>query len=851
MSRFSLFVLVGLVGFSASVVSESRLTQDGAGPYLASLGRLTVPATAFDPALGGDASPGSGRVLAGQAAGAARVAGGESAEATHRAMLDRYCVGCHNERSNLPAARPLYLDKANVADVTADPALWEKVVVKLAVGAMPPQGLPRPEPAVLNGFSNYLVDNLDRHAAQLNNPGTFELHRLNRTEYRNAIRDLLAVDVDVTSLLPPDSSEFGFDNIASVLKLNAALLERYLTAAVRISTLAVGDQGAETTETVYPVRIDVTQNQHLDGLPLGTRGGTLVRHTFPADGEYLLSAALFRPVDNADSGIEGQDVPHEFQILVDGEVVHSSLIGGPADHAASVRNMAATREFVGERMKRRVRVTAGTHDVGFTFVERPARSQDIFQPPVRTSMDIHVGSERPKIIRAAVEGPFDVTGISDSPSRRRLFVCRPASTADEPRCARAILTTIARRAYRRPVSDADMGPVMAFYERGRAGGDFDAGLRSALPRILTSPAFLFRTESDPASVAAGGAHPVTDLELASRLSFFLWSSIPDEELLNLAARNRLRAPGVLDAQVRRMLIDPRSEALTKHFPDQWLALRNLEKTEPDLLGFAEFDDNLRRAFMTETELFFGAVLREDRSALDLINADYSFLNERLARHYGVPGVYGTDFRRVTLTDPNRRGLLGHGSILTLTSVATRTSPVFRGKFLITNILGLPTPIPPPNVPALAENTGGAAPRSVRERMEGHRRNPVCAACHRTIDPLGFALENFDAVGKWRDTTEAGTPVDTSGVFMDGSPVDGPGALRQVLTNRPGVFVGTLTERLLIYALGRGLEPYDMPVVRGIIRDAAQKDYRMMALVSGIVQSRPFQMRRKAGLDSTE
>ncbi len=472
-------------------------------------------------------------------------------------------------------------------------------------------------------------------------------------------------------------------------------------------------------------------------------------------------------------------------------------------------------------------------------------------PSIRNSQDIHVGSERPKLTRATIEGPFNVTGISESPSRARLFVCKPTGASDEARCAREILSTVARRAYRRPVTDEDLAPVMTFYERSRKGTDFEAGIRGALPRILTSPSFLFRTEQDAAALPVNAAHQVTDLELASRLSFFLWSSIPDDELLNLGIRNRLRAPGVLDAQVRRMLADERSVALTKNFPDQWLALRNLEKSAPDLLGFAEFDDNLRQAFKQETELFFGSLIREDRSALDLLNADYSFLNERLARHYGVPGVYGTDFRKVTLPDPNQRGILGQGSILTLTSAATRTSPVFRGKFLMTQILGLPAPIPPPNVPALAENGAAEAPRSVRERMENHRRNPVCAACHRTIDPLGFALENVNAVGKWRGTTEAGTPVDASGVFMDGSPMDGPSALRRVLTNRPNVFVGTLAERLLIYALGRGLESYDMPVVRGIVRDAGRNDYRMMAIISGVVHSRPFQMRRKVAQSDSE
>jgi cytochrome c5 len=774
----------------------------------------------------------------------------QSSTAPHKALLDRYCVTCHNERLKIPAGAPLLLDKLDVNDLAKDAATWEKVVRKLGVGAMPPQGSPKPEPAALTAFSAFVTTTLDRAALAANNPGVYQLHRLNRTEYQNAIRDLLAVEVDVTGLLPPDSSDFGFDNIASVLQVTPALLERYLTAAVRISTLAVGDPKVETVEEKFPVRLDVTQTAHVEGLPIGTRGGTLVRHTFPVDGEYVLSASLFRPVDNADSGIEGRDAPNEFQILIDGALVHSGMIGGPEDHAASVKNLTGARDAVAERMKVRTFVTAGPHDIGFTFVERPARSQDIFMPPIRSSQDIHVGSELPKLTRATIVGPMTIAGVGDTPSRRRLFVCTPASAAEEDRCARQILSTLARRAYRRPVTGTDLEPVLAFYQEGRkAGGDFDAGIRAALPRVLASPSFLFRSEQDLTSAPVNSAHPISELELASRLSFFLWSSIPDDELLDLAIRRRLRAPGVLERQVRRMLADERSAAMTKHFPDQWLALRNLDKVAPDLLGFADFDDNLRQSFMRETELLFGSVVREDRGALDLLNADYTFLNERLARHYGVPGVYGSDFRRVQVRDVNRRGLLGHGSILTLTSVATRTSPVFRGKWILTNLLNTP-PLPPPDeVPALEENTGAAPPKSVRERLETHRRNPVCASCHRNMDPIGFALENFDAVGQWRATTESGSPVDASGVLVDGTAIDGPVALRRALSSRPDVFVGTLTEKLLTYALGRGLQPYDMPVVRQIVREAAKNDYRMMTIVNGIVQSRPFQNRLKVAQDT--
>lgn len=774
---------------------------------------------------------------------AAGAAAADSAPSEYHELLDRYCTRCHNNIDNLPAGKPLYLDEVNLDDVAHDIGIWELVVRKLGVGAMPPQGKPHPGEKELQGFRTWLIGELDQAETAKNDPGKYVMHRLNRTEYANAIRDLLGLDVDVSGLLPPDGSDFGFDNVAAALQVTPALLERYLTAAVRISTVAVGDPEAEPAESKFPLRLDFNQLGHVDGLPLGTRGGTMVRYNFPADGEYLLSAALYRPVDSSDAGVEGRDIPAEFQILVDGTTVHSAMIGGPEDHVNSRRNMTATREDVAERMKVHAFVKAGPHDVGFTFVQPSARSQDTYGLPMRNSQDIHVAGIA-RLTAATIVGPLKISGVSDSPVRARVFLCEPKSAADEPACARKILSTLAQRAYRRPVTDADMQLIMPFYEQGRTEGGFDAGIRAALPRVLTSIAFLFRTEQDPESLPAGAPHLVSDLELASRLSFFLWSSIPDDELLGLAIQGKLRTRGTLEKQVRRMLMDDRARALTTNFPDQWLALRNLEHVMPDLLGFPNWDFSLRNDLQEETRLFFDSVVRQDRNALNLLNADYTYMNERVARHYGVSGIYGSAFRKVTLSDPNRRGLLGQGSILALTSVATRTSPVFRGKWILTNLLNTPPLPPPPNVPALEENTGAAAPKSVRERLEAHRANTVCASCHNSMDPLGLALENFDATGVWRDRTEAGTPVDASGVLLDGTKVDSPKALREALLTRPEVFVETVTEKLLIYSLGRGLEPHDMAVVRDIVRKAARNDYRFFSIITGIVESQPFQMRTK-------
>ena len=764
----------------------------------------------------------------------------------YQGMVNRYCVGCHNTRNPLPAGAPLALDTANLADPGADPATWERVVKKLGVGAMPPQGSPTPGHEELTRFRSAIVTSLDRAAARKNNPGRYVLHRLNRTEYANAVRDLLGVTVDVADLLPSDGGDFGFDNIATALTTSPLMLERYLSAGLRIAELAVGDTGAEPGTATFTIGTVVTQNQHVDGLPLGTRGGILVRHPFPADGEYVFSGRLLKTVAEGLAGVEGHETPHLFIVTIDGKRVFSAPIGGKEDHDAAVENKPVPREEFDKRMMSpRIKVTAGLHEVGFTFVERPMQEQNVWQPTLRATQEAHNPSGLPRLRNAIIEGPYGVTGVSESESRQRLFVCTPQSAAQESPCADKILSNVARRAFRRPLTKADMEAPLALYREERAaGGDFDAGIRAGLARILTSPAFLFRSEQDPPGLPTGAAHRVADLDLASRLSFFLWSSIPDDELLNLAIAGRLRAPSVLDAQVRRMIADPRADALMTAFTGQWLQLRNLDKVTPDVLLFPDFDDNVRQAFRRETELLFASIVRENRPALELLDADYTFVNERLARHYGIPGVYGSRFRRVQVTDPNRRGLLGHGSILSMTAVANRTSPVLRGKYIISNLLNTPPLPPPPVVPDLAESAHKDRPSTVREQLERHRGSPVCGACHRNIDPVGFALENFDAVGQWQAATREGLAIDAAGVLADGTKVDGPVALRKALLARPDVFAETITQKLLIYALGRGLEPVDMPVVRSIVRGAAAQGYAMQSIVLGIVRSAPFQMRTK-------
>jgi mono/diheme cytochrome c family protein len=767
----------------------------------------------------------------------------------YRAFLKQYCVACHSNRAANPAEGPVNLESASFDDLLGHAETWERVLRKLSVRAMPPPGVPRPSEAEYAAFTSWLATSLDRAWEGHSTPGRYVVHRLNRAEYANAIRDLLAVDIDVTDLLPTDGAEFGFDNIATALKTSPLLLEGYVNAAERVSAMAVGDPEVRPGTTEHSISREFSQSGYIAGLPLGTVGGTVVHHVFPADAEYKLSGRLVRGVQEGYAGVEGNDTPYTFVITVDGAEVYSAPIGGPKDDEIQGADLAAAQPIIDKRMTGRVRVTAGPHDVGFTWRERPAKLQDVWEPSPRDSQEVHMVAGMPRLRTVSIDGPYNVHGLSEGPSRKRLFVCHPVSNAKsaEMACADKILTNLARHAYRRPVTAGDVAAPLSFYKQERqSGGSFDDGIRAGVARVLSSPYFLYRIESDPPGARAGVAHPVTDVELASRLSFFLWSSIPDEKLLDLAAAGRLREPEVLSAQVHRMLADDRSDALVNNFTGQWLQLRNLEaKVVPDILMFPDFDDNMRKAFRTETQMFFGYILRQDRSTLDLLSADYTFADERLARHYGIQGVYGPQFRRVKLTDPNRRGLLGQGSILSMTSVATRTSPVYRGKYVLTTFLNTPPPPAPPNVPTLDEsNKDSKIPKTVRAQLELHRKNQPCAGCHRVIDPPGFALENFDSVGQWRDKGPDGAPLDVAGTLADGQQVNGPVALREAILSRPDAFVTVVTEKMLTYALGRGLEAADMPVVRRIVKKAAQSDYRLSSVVMGIVESAPFQMRTK-------
>jgi hypothetical protein len=703
---------------------------------------------------------------------------------------------------------------------------------------MPPLGARRPDEATYDALIASLETTLDRAAASHPDPGTPLAHRLNRAEYANAIRDLLALDVDAASLLPPDDSAYGFDNVADVLGVSPSLQERYLSAARKIAALAIGDTEVAPRASTYRVRQDLSQNQHVEGLPLGTIGGTLARHTFPLDGEYVFQTTLMRTNLGMMRGLE---YAHQIEYTIDGERVHIATIGGKTDLAAAFEKPTETGDAMEARLRFRARVKAGPRAVGVAFVEAlPGVDTVRLQPYLRSSYDTLDWTGRPHIEMFSIAGPLNPTGSGDTPSRRRIFVCRPGAAADEPRCAGRIISSLARQAYRRPPTDADMAHALRFYEAARRDGSFETGIQAALQYILASPHFVFRVEPDPPNLAAGTVYPIGDLELASRLSFFLWSSIPDDELLGLAARGRLKDRAVRERQVRRMLADPRAHALVSNFAGQWLQLRNVRTVQPNSEVFPDFDDNLRQAFERETAMLFDSIVREDRNVLDLLRADYTFVNERLARHYGMPNIYGSLFRRVPVTDAARKGVLGHGSILALTSHAERTAPVLRGKWILENLLGSPPPPPPADVPGLENKTEQA--RTVRERMEQHRKDPVCASCHKVMDPLGFALENFDAVGRWRAQDE-GAPIDASGELADGATVDGVVALREAILRRPELFVSTMTEKLLTYALGRGVDHRDMPVVREIVRQAGRQDYRFASIVTGIVNSAPFLMRR--------
>ncbi|HEU4688357.1 MAG TPA: DUF1592 domain-containing protein [Vicinamibacterales bacterium] len=763
--------------------------------------------------------------------------------AADRALVDKYCVTCHNQR--LKTAN-LALDAAELNDIAAHAETWEKVIRKVDAGMMPPAGVPRPDDATRRALVSRLEGVLDRAARTKPNPGRPLVHRLNRAEYANAVRDLLALDIDVSSLLPPDDSSAGFDNNADVLGLSPVLLESYLTAAERISALAIGDPKAPPMGELFRVRQDASQDRQIDGLPLGTMGGLLIDTTLPLDGEYQFQVRLFRTNLGTMRGLEYE---HQLEISVNGARVHLAAFGGDKEIAGSSDNPTITGDDVDGRFTVRVPLKAGPAKITVAFLEKThALNTRRLQSYVRSSSDTIDFSGYPHIDEVILTGPFKATGVGDTPSRRRIFVCQPKAAAEEDACARRILTALARRAYRGEVARDDVPTLMEFYQRGRReSGAFDAGIDLALRRLLASPKFLVRVERDPAAVAAGAAYRLSDLEIASRLSFFLWSSIPDDTLLDIASKGGLKNPAVLDQQVRRMLADPKSQALVDNFLGQWLQLRNLGTKQPNSHEFPDFDDNLRRALATEVQMFFASVIREDRSVLDLMTADYTFVNERLARHYGIPNVYGTHFRRVTLKDDVRRGLLGKGAVLMVTSHPHRTSPVLRGKWILENVLGAPPPPPPDVVPPFEEEAGAAKPRSVRERMEQHRRNPACAGCHRMIDPAGLALENFDAVGAWRtrDGGTRGTLVDASGQLVDGTQIDGVVELRAALLREPETFVRTMTEKLMTYAVGRGLTATDMPAIRTVVRDSAKDQYRFSSVILGIVRSVPFQMRAKS------
>ena len=767
-----------------------------------------------------------------------------------RALLDKYCVTCHNQKAKIGG---LTLDSLDVTNIGAGAETWEKVLRKISTGEMPPPKMPRPAPAQLNDLKSWLEAKLDQAATAKPNPGRIAIHRLNQTEYTNAIRDLLALDVDCRALLgADDAGGDGFDNMAGALTVSPVLVERYLSAARKVSRLAIGDSSViPAIETVYVPTLLNQDGRDSEDLPFGSRGGVAVHHRFPVDGEYTVKIRLRNQLYDY---LLGLGRPHRLDIRLDGKLIKQFTVGGdapgkpaPVSFAGNIPADPAWELYMhnaDEHLEVRFQARAGDRVVGASFAEEPAEPEGVVQPSQGEASglpynELYDGNAAVKTV--SIGGPFRVDGLGDTASRRAIFTCRPSTETDELPCAKKILSTLARRAYRRPVTDADLRPLLSFYETGRKKGSFDLGIQTALQRILTDPEFLFRLERDPANLAAGSVYRLTDLELASRLSFFLWSSIPDDQLLDLAAHNKLRAPGVLDQQVHRMLADRRSIALADNFAGQWLGLPKLRGAAPDRDEFPTFDETLRADFQKETQLFIESQIRADRSPTELLSANYTFLNGRLARHYGVPGVYGGGFRRVTFKDGERGGLLGQGSILTLTSYANRTSPVLRGKWVLDTLLAMAPPPPPADIPVLPEAGANGHPLSVRLRMEEHRKNPACATCHVRMDPIGFSLENFDAIGQWRTTGPDGARIDVSGAFPDGSKFEGVAGLRNLLLSHREQFTGVVTQKLLAWALGRGIEYYDLPAVRKIVRDAASKDDCWTALIAGVVNSTPFQM----------
>jgi len=742
-------------------------------------------------------------------------------DSPHSTVLQRYCVSCHNERL---LTGGLALDGVNMGDIGENPELWEKVAQKLRSQTMPPRGRPRPKVETYQELADHLETSLDRAWSAKPNPGRSAIHRLNRSEYTNAIRDLLALEVDGRALLPADESGYGFDNIGDVLSMSPGLLERYILAAAKISRWAVGDPTLPPTTALYKTSPLLLQDDRVnDELPFGSRGGTAADHHFPLDAEYILRIRL-------GPGRRGE---HKLELRLD-------------------RQRIAVFDVEGRQrgpFEARVSVTAGTRLVGASFIGNLGQSLAVDGRPPRpsvTSFAYTIYPNLPTVAAIEIVGPFDGQVPAASATRSRIFTCHPRSSSDERSCAEEILAGLARRAYRRPITDDELRSLLVSYEDGyQEGGGFEDGIRWALESILVSPRFLFRIEQDPEGLSAGTPYHISDIDLASRLSFFLWSSIPDDELIALAAEKQLGDPEILDQQIDRMLADSRSRAFIENFGGQWLYLRNLRTAAPDPTLFPDFDDNLRQAFQRETELFFEHQLRNDKSVLDMLRADYTFVNERLATHYGIPNIYGNHFRRVAYADDRRAGLLGHGSLLTVTSYPHRTSPVVRGKWLLDNLLGSPPPPPPPDVPGFPERGEDDRPATVRERLETHRANPACATCHAPMDPLGFALENFNAVGQWRTIDhEAGATIESSGILPNGSSFAGIAEFRSALLAEPwaGQYMANLTSKVLTYAMGRGVEYYDKPAIRKILRDAEQSDYRWSSIIHGVIKSAPFQMR---------
>jgi mono/diheme cytochrome c family protein len=769
----------------------------------------------------------------------AQLAQTSSTVSAQQALLNQYCVTCHNQRTK---TANVMFDTMDLSDVSKNADIWEKAVRKLRGGMMPPPGARRPEPAAVESLVSWLEQALDAAAAANPNPGRVALHRLNRAEYANAIDDLLGLRIDAAALLPKDDQANGFDNVANVLKVSPSFLDQYVAAARAVTSQAIGNPQAKPVSVVFrPSRGD--QSSHIEGLPLGTRGGLLVEYLFPADGEYKFN------INGLASGgyVRGLEYPHRLIITIDGQKVFERSVGGDADiKAIDQRQAAAVAEINGRFQNIPVSIKAGPHRVGVTFVARSfAESDETLFPFVPGRGEDRIA----RIGSVEILGPFSPAGITPTPSRQRIFICQPAASAtqaEQSACARQIISAFAKKAYRRAVTEQDLVAPLAFYKSGKEdnGGSFDAGIQAALMAILASPKFLYRAEAIPENAAAGANYRITDVDLASRLSFFLWSRLPDDELLDLATQGKLSQPAVLERQVRRLLADPKSKSLITNFAFQWLKIRNIDEIDPDAFQFPNFDESLRDAFKREMELFVESIVREDRSVTDLLTADYTFVNERLALHYGIPNIRGERFRRVTLQDSNRWGLLGKGGVLMVTSYPNRTAPVLRGAWILENISGTPPSPPPPDVEGFKENKEGEKAKTVREIMEQHRAKPSCNACHGVMDPLGFALENFDAIGAWRTKdVDAGTAIDASGKLVDGTSVSGPDDLRKALLRRPGQFAQTVTEKLLTYALGRTVEYYDMPTVRKIVREAAKDNYRFSSIVLGIAKSAPFQMRR--------